>query len=111
MSGEIEAAKALLRKKGFTVLPREAIKTLGAQVLVSNRTLCKACEHPGMLRAIRRDLFHSIADEFESSEEWVTITKTDEPKNFDQTRFSLRLNVISNSWEVDPILEMIRERP
>lgn len=108
--GEIEAAKALLRKNGFTVLPREAIKTLGAGKYVDNRDLLTACEHPGMMMAIRRDLFQSIAYEFEKSNDWVAITKTDEPNHFDQTLFSLRLNVIPASWECDPILEMIRER-
>ena len=110
MNKELEAAKLLLRKHGFAVLPREAIKTLGAQRVVRNRDLQEACEHPGMLRAIRRDLFHAIADEFGKSEEWAAITKTDEPTRFDQTVFSLRLNVIPHAWEVDPILEMIRQR-
>lgn len=108
---ETEQAMQLLRRKGYAVIPREEVKTLGAQHTVDNATMLKLAEAPGFMGHIRRDIFHSLVGVLEREDDWVKIDKRDDPAHFNATIFSARLQIIPHKWEADPFLQMLRERP
>jgi hypothetical protein len=110
MMDEIEKAKQLLKRNGFAVIPREAIKTLGAEKAVPDRDLAEHASKEGFLRHIRSGIFHSMVDVLEREPQWVKLDKKDDPSRPYYTVFTARMQVIPHTWEIDPILEMLREQ-
>jgi hypothetical protein len=108
MTAEIEAARLTLLKAGFYVIPREAVKTMGAQHPCANRDLIRYGDRPDFRRSIHERIYFSLASEMLKNPGWVTISARDDTSQPEVTTFEARMKLIPEKWATDPFIEMVR---
>jgi phosphoribosylformylglycinamidine (FGAM) synthase-like enzyme len=103
---ELRAAMTLCRQAGYSVLPREAIQTVGATFVATNAELARYGSADGFMTRIRHGLAHEIAKAIETNPKF---TNLETRRGADLTVFEVRFKVVEYEKETDPILALLRE--